>query len=85
MMRSSALATPSSALSSLTDDRLNHLLTIVPNRTLVLLEDVDAAFSNRREQSHIHTPRTHQRLIELFDVVGSKENDAFLRTGDSVD
>ena len=25
----------------LTDDRLNHLLTIVPNRTLVLLEDVD--------------------------------------------
>ncbi|KAI9832001.1 MAG: Complex III assembly protein translocase and chaperone, partial [Sarea resinae] len=35
----------------LTDDRLNHLLTIVPPKTIVLLEDIDAAFSNRRVQS----------------------------------
>lgn len=32
----------------LTDDRLNHLLNVIPQRTIVLLEDADAAFRNRR-------------------------------------
>lgn len=34
----------------LTDDKLNHLLGITPERSIVLLEDVDAAF-NRRVQT----------------------------------
>lgn len=34
----------------LTDDRLNHLLAHVPERSFVLLEDIDAAF-NRRVQT----------------------------------
>lgn len=34
----------------MTDDRLAHLLTIVPPRSLLLLEDVDAAFGSRQEQ-----------------------------------
>ncbi|XP_036611214.1 mitochondrial chaperone BCS1 isoform X2 [Trichosurus vulpecula] len=33
--------------SSLSDDRLNHLLSVVPQQSLVLLEDVDAAFLSR--------------------------------------
>uniref|UniRef100_UPI00398F64BC mitochondrial chaperone BCS1 n=1 Tax=Pristiophorus japonicus TaxID=55135 RepID=UPI00398F64BC len=32
---------------SLTDDRLNHLLSIAPQQSIVLLEDVDAAFVSR--------------------------------------
>lgn len=31
----------------LTDDRLNHLLTTAPERSIVLLEDVDACFASR--------------------------------------
>uniref|UniRef100_A0A8B9W382 BCS1 homolog, ubiquinol-cytochrome c reductase complex chaperone n=1 Tax=Bos mutus grunniens TaxID=30521 RepID=A0A8B9W382_BOSMU len=33
--------------SSLSDDRLNHLLSMAPQQSLVLLEDVDAAFLSR--------------------------------------
>ncbi|XP_052769005.1 mitochondrial chaperone BCS1-like [Mya arenaria] len=31
----------------LTDDRLNHLLTVAPEQSIILLEDVDAAFVSR--------------------------------------
>jgi chaperone BCS1 len=31
----------------LTDDKLNHLLANVPERSLILLEDIDAAFAGR--------------------------------------
>ena len=31
----------------LSDDKLNHLLSNVPERNVVLIEDVDAAFSKR--------------------------------------
>lgn len=32
---------------SLTDDRLNHLLTVAPEQSIILLEDIDAAFVSR--------------------------------------
>ncbi|KAL1857890.1 Complex III assembly protein translocase and chaperone [Paecilomyces lecythidis] len=61
----------------LTDDRLNHLLTIIPNRTLVLLEDVDAAFSNRRVQTDSDGYRganvTFSGLLNALDGVASAE------------
>ena len=31
----------------LSDDRLNHLLTMAPEQSIILLEDVDAAFVSR--------------------------------------
>lgn len=31
----------------LSDDRLNHLLTVAPEQSIILLEDVDAAFLSR--------------------------------------
>jgi chaperone BCS1 len=34
----------------LTDDRLNLLLSVVPQRSIILLEDIDAAFSSNREK-----------------------------------
>jgi chaperone BCS1 len=33
----------------LTDDKLNHLLANAPERSIVLLEDIDAAFSKRQQ------------------------------------
>ena len=61
----------------LTDDRLNHLLTIIPKRTLILLEDADAAFSNRRVQTDADGYRganvTFSGLLNALDGVASAE------------
>ena len=61
----------------LTDDRLNHLLTIIPERTLILLEDVDAAFGNRRMQSdedgYQGANVTFSGLLNALDGVASAE------------
>lgn len=32
---------------SLSDDRLNHLMSIAPQQSIILLEDIDAAFVKR--------------------------------------
>lgn len=73
----------------LTDDRLNHLLTIVPNRTLVLLEDVDAAFANRRTQTDADGYRganvTFSGLLNALDGVASAEERVLFLTTNHVD
>lgn len=73
----------------LTDDRLNHLLTIVPSRTLVLLEDVDAAFSNRRVQSDVDGYRganvTFSGLLNALDGVASAEERIIFLTTNHVE
>lgn len=35
----------------LSDDRLNHLLSIAPQNSIILLEDIDAAFTSRVEST----------------------------------
>ena len=49
----------------LTDDRLNHLLSVAPQQSLILLEDVDAAFVSREDnpqgEQDVHT--RHSRSI----------------------
>lgn len=61
----------------LTDDRLNHLLTIIPQRTLVLLEDVDAAYNNRRQKveadGYAGANVTFSGLLNALDGVASAE------------
>lgn len=61
----------------LTDDRLNHLLTVIPPRTLVLLEDIDVAFANRLVQSDPDGYRgatvTFSGLLNALDGVASAE------------
>lgn len=58
----------------LTDDRLNHLLAVAPQQTIILLEDIDAAFSSREEskegilllkKQNILT-QTNNYLLSLF-------------------
>ncbi|KAI4214406.1 MAG: hypothetical protein LQ351_003159 [Letrouitia transgressa] len=73
----------------LTDDRLNYLLTIIPNRTFVLLEDVDAAFSNRRMQAEADGYRganvTFSGLLNALDGVASAEERVLFLTTNHVE
>lgn len=73
----------------ITDDRLNRLLTIVPQRTIVLLEDVDAAFSNRRTQTDADGYRganvTFSGLLNALDGVGSAEERIIFLTTNHVE
>lgn len=73
----------------LTDDRLNHLLTIIPRRTLVLLEDADAAFGNRRTQTDDDGYRganvTFSGLLNALDGVASAEERILFLTTNYVD
>ena len=61
----------------MTDDRLSYLLTIIPQRTLVLLEDADAAFTARRTQTDAHGYQganvTFSGLLNALDGVASAE------------
>ncbi|KAI9775894.1 MAG: hypothetical protein M1835_005669 [Candelina submexicana] len=73
----------------LTDDRLDHLLTHVPARTIVLLEDVDAAFSNRRVQTDADGYRganvTFSGLLNALDGVASAEERIIFLTTNHVE
>ena len=72
----------------LTDDRLNHLLTIIPQRTLVLLEDADAAFVNRRQteaDGYRGANVTFSGLLNALDGVGSAEERMLFLTTNHVD
>lgn len=60
---------------NLTDDRLNHLMNHIPNRSILVLEDVDAAF-NKREQSQDQgytSGVTFSGLLNALDGVASAE------------
>lgn len=63
----------------LSDDRLNHLLSVAPVQSIILLEDIDAAFVSREE-----TPQqkaayeglnrvTFSGLLNCLDGVASTE------------
>ena len=73
----------------LTDDRLQHLLTVVPKRTLVLLEDADAAFGTRRVQVDADGYRganvTFSGLLNALDGVGSAEERLLFLTTNHVE
>ena len=61
----------------LTDDRLSYLLTVIPRKTLVLLEDADAAFGNRRtcpdSNGYTGANVTFSGLLNALDGVASAE------------
>ncbi|WVW82092.1 hypothetical protein I302_104097 [Kwoniella bestiolae CBS 10118] len=59
----------------LTDDKLNHLLGLVPERSFILLEDVDSAFSRRVQTSEdgYKSSVTFSGLLNALDGVASSE------------
>jgi len=61
----------------LTDDRLNYLLCNLPERSIALLEDVDAAFANRRqagEDGYSGANVTFSGLLNALDGAASGED-----------
>lgn len=63
----------------LSDDRLNHLLSIAPEQSIILLEDVDAAFTSREDDERTKTAYdglsrlTLSGLLNALDGVASAE------------
>ena len=69
----------------MTDDRLRYLLDILPERTLVVLEDCDAAFTSERTDTDAHSysgsPLTFSGLLNALDgIVSAEERMIFLTT-----
>ncbi|ODV92467.1 hypothetical protein CANCADRAFT_1061 [Tortispora caseinolytica NRRL Y-17796] len=67
----------------LTDDRLNHLMNHIPERSVLLLEDVDAAFSQRAQstdQGYVSGVTFSGLLNALDGVTSSEERIIFMTT-----
>ena len=68
----------------MTDDKLAYLLTKLPKRSLLLLEDADAAFVNRRQRDSdgfSGASVTFSGLLNALDgVAAGEERIAFLTT-----
>lgn len=68
----------------MTDDKLAYLLTKLPKRTLLLLEDADAAFINRRQRDadgYSGASVTFSGLLNALDgIAAGEERIAFLTT-----
>lgn len=61
--------------NNLTDDRLNHLMNHIPERSILLLEDIDAAFNKRAQtdESGYQSGVTFSGLLNALDGVASAE------------
>lgn len=63
----------------LTDDRLNHLLNVAPEQSIILLEDIDAAFLSREDTAQQRAAYeglnrvTFSGLLNCLDGVASSE------------
>ncbi|KAI9217526.1 BCS1 N terminal-domain-containing protein [Blastocladiella britannica] len=67
----------------LTDDRLNHLMTVLPARSILLLEDADAAFNRRAqtsEQGYVSGVTFSGLLNALDGVAAAEERLIFMTT-----
>lgn len=61
--------------ANLTDDRLNHLMNNIPQRSILLLEDIDAAFNQRSQtkEKGFSSGVTFSGLLNAIDGVASAE------------
>ncbi|KAI7834687.1 BCS1 N terminal-domain-containing protein [Kickxella alabastrina] len=73
----------------LTDDRLNHLLSVAPERSLILLEDIDAAFNRTRQQSeqaaYQQSMVTFSGLLNALDGVASSDERIIFMTTNHIE
>ncbi|KAG0328145.1 hypothetical protein BG000_000633 [Podila horticola] len=70
----------------LTNDRLNHLLTNLPERSIMLLEDIDAAFAKREKtQEGFQSMVTFSGLLNALDGVASSEGRIIFMTTNHVE
>ncbi|KAF8892465.1 BCS1 N terminal-domain-containing protein [Infundibulicybe gibba] len=71
----------------LTDDKLNHLLSNAPERSFVLIEDVDAAFNKRAQTSEdgYQSSVTFSGFLNALDGVASGEERIIFMTTNHVE
>lgn len=75
----------------LTDDKLNHLLSLAPERSILLLEDIDAAFPSRsageaeEPKKEYQTSVTFSGLLNALDGVASGESRIVMMTTNHVE
>lgn len=75
----------------LTDDRLNHLLNVAPEQTIILLEDIDAAFISRESTLQQKSAFdglnriTFSGLLNCLDGVASTEARIVFMTTNYID
>lgn len=75
----------------LSDDRLNHLLSVAPTQSIVLLEDVDAAFISRSESPQVKAAFeglsriTFSGFLNSIDGVASAEGRILFMTTNFLD
>eukprot|EP00742_Colponemidia_sp_Colp-10_P008458 GILJ01009163.1.p1 GENE.GILJ01009163.1~~GILJ01009163.1.p1 ORF type:complete len:421 (+),score=67.47 GILJ01009163.1:74-1264(+) len=71
----------------MTDDKLNHLLSVAPKRSFVLLEDVDAVFHKReiRSSDGYNLTVTFSGLLNALDGVASGEERIVFMTTNYLD
>ena len=69
----------------LTDDRLAHALSTAPQQSLILLEDIDAAFSARDASEHNQSSITFSGLLNTLDGVASSEERLLFMTTNHID
>ncbi|EPQ58714.1 hypothetical protein GLOTRDRAFT_126816 [Gloeophyllum trabeum ATCC 11539] len=71
----------------LTDDKLNHLLSNVPDRSFVLIEDVDAAFNKRVKtgEDGYQSAVTFSGFLNVLDGVASGEERIIFMTTNHIE
>lgn len=76
---------------SLSDDRLNHLMSVAPQQSIILLEDIDAAFVKRTDEkeegraSGYMNRVTFSGLLNTLDGVASAEERIVFMTTNHLD
>lgn len=71
--------------SRITDDSLAHMLAQVPMRSMVLLEDIDAAFDQRKKSDDVSNKLTFSGLLNALDGAASKEGSLVFMTTNHFD
>ena len=71
--------------SGLTDDRLAQALSNVPQQSIVLLEDIDAAFHHRNPGEYNRSHVTFSGLLNCLDGVSSAEERVLFMTTNHIE
>lgn len=69
----------------LTDDNLMTLLSKVPSRSFVLLEDMDAAFNQRDKSEEVRNKLTFSGLLNAIDGAGCKDGSLIFMTTNHIE
>merc|ERR1712151_552825 len=68
-----------------TDEALKSALSRVPNRAIVVLEDIDSLFDKERKTNNNNNPLTFTGLLNAVDGIGEHRGTVFVMTTNFID